>query len=95
MPLFSDRLYTCLLYTSSQVPVVAPLANVAAAPLFPVVCAGGFAAVLASLAVPAVAPALIGFASMGTGALTAVVRALASVPYASLPASVPLSLIHI
>ena len=75
----------------SQVPVVAPLANVAAAPLFPVVCAGGFAAVLASLAVPAVAPALIGFASMGTGALTAVVRALASVPYASLPASVPLA----
>ena len=46
----------------SQVPVVAPLANVAAAPLFPVVCAGGLAAVLASLAVPAVAPALIGFA---------------------------------
>ena len=65
----------------SQVPVVAPLANVAAAPLFPVVCAGGLAAVLASLAVPAVAPALIGFASMGAGALTAVVRALASVPY--------------
>lgn len=75
----------------SQVPVVAPLANVAAAPLFPVVCAGGLAAVLASLAVPAVAPALIGFASMGAGALTAVVRALASVPYASLPASVPLA----
>ena len=74
----------------SQVPLVAPLANVAAAPLFPLVCAGGLAAVLVGVAVPSAAPALIGLASAGAAALTALVRALASVPYASVPADVPL-----
>lgn len=74
----------------SQLPLVAPLANVAAAPLFPLVCAGGLVAVLGGVAVPAAAPALIGLASLAAAALTAVVRALASVPHASVPAAVPL-----
>lgn len=73
----------------SQLPLVAPLANVAAAPLFPLVCAGGLAAVLGSLAVPPAAPALIDLASAGASALTAVVRALAGAPCASVPAAVP------
>lgn len=73
----------------SQLPLVAPLANVAAAPLFPLVCAGGLAAVLGAIALPPAAPALIGLASAGAGALTAVVRALAGIPYASVPAAVP------
>ena len=75
----------------SQLPLVAPLANMAAAPLFPLVCAGGLVAVLGGVAVPAAAPPLIGLASVAAAALTAVVRALASVPHASVPAAVPLA----
>ena len=74
----------------SQLPLVAPLANIAAAPLFPLVCAGGLVAVLGALAVPAAAPVLLGCASAGATALTALVRALATIPNASIPMALPL-----
>lgn len=75
----------------SQLPLVAPLSNIVAAPLFPLVCAGGLVAVLVGLAFPAAAPALIGVASLGATVLTEAVRLLARIPCASIPACIPLT----
>lgn len=73
----------------SQLPLVAPLANVVAAPLFPLVCTSGLVAVLGSLAVPAAASMLLGCACVGASVLTEVVRLLAAIPYAGIPTSLP------
>lgn len=75
----------------SQLPLVSPLANMTAAPLFPLVCTSGLVAALAGVAFPATAPTLISLASLSATALTDLVRVLASIPYASIPASVPLA----
>lgn len=74
----------------SMLPLVAPAANIAAAPLFPPVCAGGLVAAAASLALPCAAPVLLGAASAGASALAGLVRLLAAVPHASAPADIPL-----
>ncbi len=73
----------------SQVSLVAPLANAAAAPLFPLACAGGLAATLAALAVPVAGGPLLGAAALAAEALCAVARACASLPYASMPVDLP------
>lgn len=73
----------------SQLPLVAPLANVVAAPLFPIVCTGGLVAVLGGLAVPAAASTLVGCACVGASALTGLVRLLAAIPHAGIPVSMP------
>lgn len=74
----------------SQVSLVAPLANVAAAPLFPLVCAGGLVAALAAVALPSVGAPLVATAALAAEALCAVVRACAGLPFASVPVVLPL-----
>ncbi len=76
----------------SQLPLLAPIANVAVAPLFPLACAAGLAACSLSLLVPPLAPALVGAAAGLAGVMTALVRLLAGIPHASVPADVPLPL---
>lgn len=74
----------------SQIPLVAPLANILAAPLFPIVCAGGLVAVVLGLTIPPVASVVVGAASFAASMLTAVVHLVATIPHASIPAVVPL-----
>lgn len=76
----------------SQLPLLAPVANVAVAPLFPLACTAGLAACALSLAAPPLAPALVGAACGLAACMTALVRLLAGVPHASMPAGVPLPL---
>lgn len=76
----------------SMLPLVAPLANVAAAPLFPLVCAGGLVAAMGALALPGAAAPLLACASAGASALTGVVRLVAGLPHASAPVGLPLPL---
>ena len=75
----------------SQLPLVAPVANVVAGPLFPLVCSAGLAACVLCLAVPPLSPLLMPAATGAAGCMTGVVRALAAVPHASVPVSIPLS----
>lgn len=74
----------------SQVPLIAPLSNVLATPLFSLGCVFGLASTLVSCAVPAAAPVLIGAASIALVPLSALTGALAAVPFACIPASLPL-----
>ncbi len=73
----------------SQLPLIAPLSNIVATPLFSLGCVAGLAAAAISCAVPAAAPLLIGAASAAAWPLSAACAALASVPYASVPAALP------
>lgn len=75
----------------SQLPLVAPLANVVAIPLFAPVCAGGLVALALALAIPPLAPMLLGAACGGAGILAGLVQLVASIPYASIPATMPLA----
>ncbi len=75
----------------AQLPLIAPLANVVVAPLFPLVCTFGLVATLGSVVFPPAASFLIPAAAAATGAFTQVVQALAGVPYASIPFTLPLS----
>ena len=73
----------------SQLPLVAPLANIVAAPLFTVACAVGLAGTLVGMALPSLAPVALG-AVLGAARLLALaVEALACLPYASLPVDLP------
>lgn len=74
----------------SQVPLVAPLANVLVAPLFPVVCTVGLTAVALGLAIQPVSAILVGAAGFAASVLTTLVHAVATIPHASIPAVVPL-----
>lgn len=74
----------------SMLPLVAPLANVVAAPLFPLVCAGGLVAAMGSLIAPAASAPLLGVASTGAAVLTGIVHFLANLPHASAPVELPL-----
>lgn len=74
----------------SQVPLISPVANVLATPLFTLACAGGMAATLVALAVPALGAAVLGPFCALAHLLTLLVQALARVPFASVPADVPL-----
>ena len=94
---FSSNILTTLLSAAlfAQIPLVAPLANALVSPIFPIVCAGGLAAVAAALLLPALASPLLGAAALGARGLAALVSLLARIPYASIPASlsVPLALV--
>lgn len=72
----------------SQVPLLAPVANVMAAPLFALACTGGFAAVVLACLVPALAPAAVGCAVAAARPLEAVVAVLARAPGSCLPVDV-------
>ncbi len=73
----------------SQLPIIAPLANIVAAPLFTLACVGGLFCTIVGLTLPPAA-ALALFGARGTAALLAgAVDALACIPYASVPVSLP------
>lgn len=65
----------------SQLPLVAPLANIVATPMFTVGCSFGLAATLASCALPAIAPVAIGAAGIIVWPLREASSLLAHVPY--------------
>lgn len=69
----------------SQLPLLSPVANVLATPLFTVGCVVGFVAVLAACALPAVAPAAVACAAAAVSPLDGVVGLLAAVPRSCLP----------
>ncbi len=73
----------------SQLPIISPLANIVAAPLFTLACVGGLSCTIMGLVLPPTAPAAL-FAAQGTaGLLAGAVDALAQIPYASVPVSLP------
>lgn len=69
----------------AQVPLLAPIANIAAAPLFALACMVGFIAVLVGIAVPSAASAGIGAAGLVAQPLGWIVDLLAQVPGSCLP----------
>lgn len=73
----------------SQVPLASPIANAVVAPLFAPVCSVGLAAVLAAVSAPAASGFLLTFACGGAEAMVRAVTALACIPHASVPASLP------
>ena len=73
----------------SQVPLIAPLANILATPLFSLGCVFGLASTLVCCVLPAAAPVLLGAASLALIPLATLTRSLASVPFACIPASLP------
>lgn len=75
----------------AQASLIAPLANVVCAPLFAVACTGGLVAALVSVALPGLAPVACGAASAVSSILVELVHALASVPFACVPASAPVA----
>ncbi|MEG1244764.1 ComEC/Rec2 family competence protein [Gordonibacter sp.] len=75
----------------SQVSLVAPLANILTAPLFPLACAGGLVASLVAVFAPYLGMPLVGATGFVADALCAVVRFCAEMPFASIPVAVPLA----
>ena len=69
----------------SQLPLLSPLANLVAGPLFSLACLVGFVAVLLACLAPAAAPGLIGAAALACAPLSAVVNALASLQGSCVP----------
>ncbi len=74
----------------SQIPLVAPVANVVAAPLFSLGCVFGLMATLLSCSIPALAAPLIALASSALWPLAAITTFFAELPYACIPAALPL-----
>lgn len=74
----------------SQVPLIAPLANVLATPLFSFGCVFGLGATLLGCLVPPSAPVLVGVASVTLWPLASVTAALADVPFACIAAALPI-----
>lgn len=74
----------------AQLPLIAPLSNVLATPLFSLGCVAGLAAAALSCAIPAAAPWLVGLASAAAWPLGALCQALAQVPYASVAVALPM-----
>ena len=74
----------------SQLPLVAPVANIAAAPLFTLACGVGLACTIIGLACPAAAPVAAGTAALCVAPLACVTQALASVPFCCIAVSIPL-----
>ena len=82
-----SQLYAASLF--NQIPLIAPLSNVVATPLFPLVCASGLATVLIAEALPPLAP-LVQALSRGLAlAISSLADTLANVPYAAIPAFIP------
>ena len=74
----------------SQLPLAAPLANIATAPLFGPVCAAGIIGAVACASLPS--PDIVASLACGsTSLLLKVVQACASIPYASIPVVGPSS----
>ena len=73
----------------SQLPLIAPLANIAAAPVFTIACLSSVLAACIACAVPQAAPAVVHLAALAAMPLDAVVGALAQVPFACVAVSVP------
>ncbi len=74
----------------SQLPLISPLANIVAGPLFAPLWCTGLAAVLSAFAIGAMAPFLLGAACLLARILIVAIGALAAVPYACVPASLSL-----
>lgn len=72
----------------SQISLVAPLANVLTAPLFPFVCAGGLVASLIAVAAPSFGGLLLGVVRLAADGLCEVVRFCADLPFASIPVAI-------
>lgn len=75
----------------SQLPLVGPLANVLAAPLFSLGCVAGLVATMGSCAFPMAAPVLLGAAGVAVAPLAAVSAALSQVSNASVPVALPVA----
>lgn len=69
----------------AQLPLVAPLANVVATPLFTLGCLGGFVGTALALAVPACAPVSVGLAALCCRPLVAATDLLTAVPFGCIP----------
>lgn len=74
-----------------QLPLVAPLANVAAAPLFTLGCVGGLASTIVACASAPAAPVAIAVGGCLVLPLRAVVSALSGIPYACVALTAPLA----
>jgi len=80
---------SCALF--SQLPIIAPLANILVAPLFPIACTFGLAAGFFTVAFPQVAEIFIAAASLPSRALSLLSSALAQIPYGCIPIYLPVS----
>ncbi len=78
----------------SQASLIAPIANILAAPLFALTCTAGFAGCLTAQAVPALAPQALHLAGLSCWPLIALVELLSSIPFASVPCALdPLAML--
>lgn len=84
---------SCSLF--SQMPLIAPAANVVCAPLFPFVCATGLVVGLLGAFSPQAAILVLFAAQVPAGILCTLVHLLAAVPFASVPVSLdaPIALV--
>lgn len=73
----------------SQVPLLGPVSNVVATPLFTVACVVGFVAVLIACVAPGAAPAAIAGASVAAAPLDWAVQLLSQIPGSCLPVDLP------
>ncbi len=76
----------------AQIPLIAGFANVVIAPMFPLVCTAGLLALSLSFMVPPLAPVLITLACAVTDLLVNIVTWLGTIPYASIPLDLDISL---
>lgn len=79
----TTQLYSAALF--SQLSLISPLANIAAAPLFALGCVAGLSAAVVACACSAAAPLAVSVAAVAVVPMQLVVEALASVPLASVP----------
>lgn len=84
---FATPLSTALF---SQLPLVAPLANMATGPLFGPICTAGILCGMVALALPATAGCMAAVACGLAWLLRVVTHALACIPYASIPLTLSL-----
>lgn len=80
-----SQLYSCSLF--AQLPIISPLANMLAAPFFPIACGTGLVYSLVSQ-VPGIADVLEGLAVLSSGVLAGAVAMLSRIPFASIPFSI-------
>lgn len=73
----------------SQIPLLAPVANILAAPLFSLACVSGLLSACISVAAPVLAKLAVRVACVCVTPLSAVVGCIASVPYACIPVVLP------
>ena len=78
-----SQLYACSLF--NLLPVVAPLANVVSAPLFPLACGIGLIAGIAMAIAPPLAPLISQMSGLVSGILAGAVHALSLAPVSSIP----------